>query len=105
MTTKDERIGVRMPSETKDSLLQIARKEGRNLAQVCEILLQAEIHSYEKEHTKDLHGCIPADRHKDRGLRPDRAQGAHEHEAKEHDLPLVRQRRARGGALLRRHLS
>jgi probable HAF family extracellular repeat protein len=25
---------------------------------------------------------------------PDRAQGAHEHEAKEHDLPLVRQRRA-----------
>ena len=30
------------------------------------------------------------DRHKDRGLRPDRAQGAHEHEAKEHDLPLDR---------------
>src|SRR5258708_5873993 len=28
------------------------------------------------------------------GVRPDRAQGAHEHEAKEHDLPLVRQRRA-----------
>jgi len=25
---------------------------------------------------------------------PDRGQGAHEHEAKEHDLPLVRQRRA-----------
>ena len=25
---------------------------------------------------------------------PDRAQGAHEHEAKEHDLPLVRQGRA-----------
>jgi hypothetical protein len=34
------------------------------------------------------------DRRKDRGLRPDRAQGAHELEAKEHDLPLVRQRRA-----------
>jgi len=28
------------------------------------------------------------------GVRPDRAQGAHEHEAKEHDLPLVRQGRA-----------
>ena len=33
------------------------------------------------------------DRRKGR-VRPDRAQGAHEHEAKEHDLPLVRQRRA-----------
>jgi NADP-dependent 3-hydroxy acid dehydrogenase YdfG len=27
-------------------------------------------------------------------VRPDRAQGAHDHEAKEHDLPLVRQGRA-----------
>ena len=34
------------------------------------------------------------DRRKDRGVRPDLAQGAHEHEAKEHDLPLVRQGRA-----------
>ena len=34
------------------------------------------------------------DRRKDRGAHPDQAQGAHEHEAKEHDLPLVRQRRA-----------
>jgi len=31
---------------------------------------------------------------KDRGVRPERAQGAHEHEAKEYDLPLVRQGRA-----------
>jgi hypothetical protein len=28
------------------------------------------------------------DRRKDRGVLPDRAKGAHEHEAKEHDLPL-----------------
>ena len=34
------------------------------------------------------------DGRKDRGVRPDRAQGAYEHEAKEHDLPLVRQGRA-----------
>src|SRR5436309_3404513 len=34
------------------------------------------------------------DRRKDSGVRPDRARGAHEHEAKEHDLPLVQQRRA-----------
>jgi hypothetical protein len=32
MTTKDERIGIRVPSETKHLLLQIAREEGRSLA-------------------------------------------------------------------------
>jgi hypothetical protein len=64
MTTKDERIGIRVPSETKHSLLQIARKEGRSLAQVCEILLRAGIHSYEKEGTKYLHRFIPETRGK-----------------------------------------
>ena len=64
MTTKDERIGIRVPSETKHSLLQIARKEGRSLAQVCEILLRAGIHSYEKEGTKYLHRFIPENRGK-----------------------------------------
>jgi hypothetical protein len=33
-------------------------------------------------------------RREDRGVRDDEAQGAHEHEAKEHDLPLVRQGRS-----------
>ena len=40
MTAKDERIGFRVPSEIKVALLQIAKKEGRSLAQVCELLLQ-----------------------------------------------------------------
>jgi hypothetical protein len=62
MTTKDERIGIRVPSETKHLLLQIARKEGRSLAQVCEILLRAGIHSYEKEGTKYLHRFIRENR-------------------------------------------
>ena len=64
MTTKDERIGIRVPSETKDSLLQIARKEGRSLAQICEILLRAGIHSYEKEGAKYLQRFIPRNRGK-----------------------------------------
>ena len=64
MTTKDERIGIRVPSETKHSLIQIARKEGRSLAQVCEILLRAGIHSYEKEGAKYLHRFIPETRAK-----------------------------------------
>jgi hypothetical protein len=37
--------------------------------------------------------------------RPGGARGAHEHEAKEHDLPVVRRGSARGCALLRRHFS
>ncbi|PYU34254.1 MAG: hypothetical protein DMG31_06615 [Acidobacteria bacterium] len=38
--TKDDRIGVRVPAELKKALIQIAKKEGRSLAQVCEILLK-----------------------------------------------------------------
>ncbi len=33
-------------------------------------------------------------RRKNSGVRPDRGQGAPEHEAKKHDLPVVQQRRA-----------
>ncbi len=46
---KDERIGFRVPAEIKDALLQIAKNEGRSLAQVCELLLKGGIFEYEKE--------------------------------------------------------
>ena len=49
MATKDERIGVRVPGETKLALQTIAKKEGRSLAQVCELLLKGGIAEYEKE--------------------------------------------------------
>jgi hypothetical protein len=49
MTAKDERIGFRVSSEIKTALLHIARKEGRSLAQVCEVLLRGGIHEYDKE--------------------------------------------------------
>jgi hypothetical protein len=49
MTAKDERIGFRVSSEIKTALLDIAKKEGRSLAQVCELLLRGGIHEYEKE--------------------------------------------------------
>ncbi len=44
MATKDERIGFRVPREIKTALLQIARKEDRSLAQVCDIFLRAGLH-------------------------------------------------------------
>lgn len=49
MTAKDERIGLRVSRDLKVSLLQIARKEGRSLAQVCELLLKGGMIEYEKD--------------------------------------------------------
>ena len=48
MATKDERIGLRLPREMKAELQNIAKKEGRSLAQVCELLLRGGILEYEK---------------------------------------------------------
>jgi hypothetical protein len=54
MTLKNERIGFRVPGEVKVAPLQIAKKEGRSLAQVCELLLKGGIEGYEKEGSKYL---------------------------------------------------
>ncbi len=47
--TKDESIGIRVPTELKRALIQIAKKEGRSLAQLCEILLRGAATSYKEE--------------------------------------------------------
>jgi hypothetical protein len=47
--TKDETIGIRVPAELKRALIQIATKEGRSLAQLCEILLRGAAASYKEE--------------------------------------------------------
>jgi hypothetical protein len=46
---KDQTIGIRVTAELKKSLLQIATKEGRSLAQLCEILLRGASASYKEE--------------------------------------------------------
>jgi len=48
MALKDERIGLRLPREIKVELQNIAKKEGRSLAQVCELLLRGGVLEYEK---------------------------------------------------------
>jgi hypothetical protein len=58
MTAKDERIGFRVSGEIKTALLQIAKKEGRSLGQVCELLLRGGIHEYEKEGSRYLHRSL-----------------------------------------------
>jgi hypothetical protein len=47
--TKDQAIGIRVTAELKKALLQIATKEGRSLAQLCEILLRGAAASYKEE--------------------------------------------------------
>jgi len=54
MKRKDQRIGFRTPADIKASLLQIARKESRSLAQVCEALLRGGIQTYKREGARYL---------------------------------------------------
>ena len=58
MSAKDERIGFRVSSQVKGALLRISRKEGRSLAQICELLLQGGIRVYEKEGSKYLQQLV-----------------------------------------------
>ena len=66
MTAKDERIGFRVSGEIKAALLQVAKKEGRSLAQVCELLLKGGIHEYEREGSKYLHRFVERSKEKSR---------------------------------------
>jgi hypothetical protein len=58
MMAKDERIGFRVSTEIKAALLHIAKKEGRSLAQICELLLRGGINEYEKEGSGYLHRVL-----------------------------------------------
>jgi hypothetical protein len=51
---KEDSIGIRVPAELKRALSQIARTEGRSLAQVCEIFLRGGTLSYKEEGSKYL---------------------------------------------------
>jgi hypothetical protein len=51
---KSDQIGLRVPPELKRALLQIAKKEGRSLAQVCEIFLKGGVLLYAKDGSKYL---------------------------------------------------
>ena len=55
---KEDRIGFRVPAELKKALIQIAKNEGRSLAQVCEILLRAGVSIYKVEGSKYLQRLV-----------------------------------------------
>ena len=52
MDNKDDRIGFRIPAEVKSALMAVANKEGRSLAQVCELFLRAGLLAYKREGAK-----------------------------------------------------
>jgi hypothetical protein len=67
MIGKDDRIGFRVPSEIKFALLQIAKKEGRSLAQICELLLRGGIHEYERAGARFLQRFVEGPKDKGKG--------------------------------------
>lgn len=48
MMNKNERIGLRVRADLKRALTQVAKLEGRSLAQVCEIFLSVGVATYKK---------------------------------------------------------
>ena len=62
---KDDRIGVRVPAELKKTLIQIAKKEGRSLAQFCEILLRGGAAAYQEEGPKYLQRLLSRQKRED----------------------------------------
>ena len=52
MTKKNAQIGFRISGDVKKSLEQIAKREGRSLAQICDVFLKMGISAYAKEGSK-----------------------------------------------------
>lgn len=64
MSAKDERIGFRVSGEVKAALSQIAKKEGRSVAQICELFLKGGINEYEKDGATYLHRLLARSKEK-----------------------------------------
>jgi hypothetical protein len=62
---KDERIGVRVPAELKRTLVHIAKREGRSLAQLCEILLMGGASAYKEEGSKYIQRLLSRQKKED----------------------------------------
>jgi len=54
MQNKNEQVGFRISADLKRELQTVARREGRTLSQLCEILLVGGLEAYKKEGSKYL---------------------------------------------------
>jgi hypothetical protein len=51
---KDTQLTLRIRSDLKKQLESVAEREGRSVAQVCEVFLEASFENYKKEGTRLL---------------------------------------------------
>jgi len=54
MQTKNEQVGFRISADLKRELQAVAKREGRTLSQLCEILLAGGLETYKKEGSRYL---------------------------------------------------
>jgi hypothetical protein len=64
---KDTRLTFRVHSGLKKDLEAIAAREGRSVAQVCEVFLEASCEKYQKEGTRLLQRYLTQRRPKQKG--------------------------------------
>jgi len=54
MQTKNEQIGFRVSADLKRELQAVAKREGRTLSQICEILVAGGLEAYKKDGSRFL---------------------------------------------------
>jgi hypothetical protein len=58
MLTKNEQLGFRVSADLKKELQAVAKREGRTLSQLCEILLAGGLEIYKKEGSKYIQRMV-----------------------------------------------
>jgi hypothetical protein len=54
MQTKNEQIGFRVSADLKRELQAVAKREGRTLSQICEILVAGGLEAYKRDGSRFL---------------------------------------------------
>jgi predicted transcriptional regulator len=67
MSTKNTRLTVRLSSELKNRVEEIAAKEGRSAAQITEVFIKLGIHQYENKGSAVLQQWISRDKRTAKG--------------------------------------
>ena len=62
MSNKDSRLNLRISSDLKNRVEEIAAKEGRSAAQITEVFIKLGINQYEKKGTAVLQQWIARDK-------------------------------------------
>jgi hypothetical protein len=58
MAKKSELVVVRIQSDLKNHLREVAKKEGRSLSQVCELFLSLGVRGYKERGSKQIEDAL-----------------------------------------------